>query len=76
MTPGALAALGLCVAVWLGGGNLAARRWLRSTKGPLGPRHDAWFYRGLLVAPDWLSYTIVGAGLAMAVVAGVWAAVD
>jgi hypothetical protein len=73
VTPGYLALFGLFVGVWLGGLNLVLRRVVTRSNGPLGGRHAIWYYRGFLLAPDWLSYSIIVAGVLIMAVAGVWA---
>ena len=73
MTPQYLALFGLAVAVWLGGANVLFRRLVQREDGDLGGRHAIWFRNGFFYAPDWLSFTMIGIGVAIMAVAGVWA---
>ena len=55
-------AVGGLFALWIGGGNLVARRLAARRWGPLGSEQAIWTRRGLFFAPNWLSIPIVGLG--------------
>lgn len=54
--------------LWMGGGNVVARRVAARRWSPLGRERTFWWRRGVLFAPDWLSLPVFGAGFLLLLV--------
>lgn len=54
--------------LWIGGGNLVARRIASRRWSPLGSERTFWMKKGIFLAPDWLSLPVFGVGCVLLVV--------
>ena len=61
--------------VWVGGGNMVARRFAVHRWGRLGGERAVWMKRGFFILPDWMSVIVLAAGAASLVTAGILSAI-
>lgn len=57
--------------LWIGGGNVLARRFALHRWGQLGSERSIWIKRGFFFLPNWLSFRILLAGILSLLAGGI-----